>query len=44
MIDYELLKKLCSARSVSGDEISVRDIILIEIIFRFFTIFIIILI
>ena len=31
MIDYELLKKLCSARSVSGDEISVRDIILIEI-------------
>lgn len=31
MIDYELLKKLCSSRSVSGDEISVRDIILIEI-------------
>lgn len=31
MIDYELLKKLCSARSVSGDENSVRDIILSEI-------------
>ncbi len=31
MVDYKLLKKLCSARSVSGDENSVRNIILSEI-------------
>ncbi len=31
MIDYQLFKKLCEARSVSGDEGCVRDIILSEI-------------
>ena len=31
MIDYELLKKLCTANGISGDENSVRGIILDEI-------------
>ena len=31
MIDYKLLKKLCTAGSISGDEGSVREIILAEI-------------
>ncbi len=31
MVDYELLKKLCAANSVSGDEGSVRKIIINEI-------------
>ncbi len=31
MVDYSLLKRLCSARGISGDEGAVRDIILSEI-------------